>query len=114
MTNIPYEPAALAFAEALGRRDYPAAYALTSSDYRARTTVDRMRADFETMIPPDWGPIGPIEVGLTMEEWPEKEPSDLGWAYVSIGGEVYSEAVTVVVTLEGGEPRIRSVEWGRP
>jgi hypothetical protein len=43
-----------------------------------------------------------------------KEPSDVGWAYVSVGGDVYSEAVTVVVTLEEGELRVRTVEFGRP
>jgi hypothetical protein len=43
-----------------------------------------------------------------------KEPSDVGWAYVSVGGDVYSEAVTVVVTLEEGELRGRTVEFGRP
>jgi hypothetical protein len=49
-----------------------------------------------------------------MESWPGHESGDLGWAYVSIGGDVYSEAVTVVVALEDGESRIRSVEFGRP
>jgi hypothetical protein len=49
-----------------------------------------------------------------MEDWPGREPSDVGWAYVSVGGDEYSEAVTVVVTLEEGELRVRTVEFGRP
>jgi hypothetical protein len=49
-----------------------------------------------------------------MTSWPSKQPSDIGWAYVSIGGDVYSEAVTVVVTSEQGEAKIREVEFGRP
>jgi hypothetical protein len=49
-----------------------------------------------------------------MESWPGKEPSDVGWVYVGIGGDVYSEAVTVVVTLEDGELKVRTVEYGRP
>jgi hypothetical protein len=49
-----------------------------------------------------------------MTSWPDKQPADLGWAYVSIGGDVYSEAVTVVVTSEEGTPRVRAVEFGRP
>jgi hypothetical protein len=31
-----------------------------------------------------------------------------------MGGDMYSEAVTVVVTLDEGELRIRTVEFGRP
>jgi putative lipase involved disintegration of autophagic bodies len=58
--------------------------------------------------------VGPVEVGVTMETWPDKQPSDVGWAYVSIGGEVYSEAVIVVVALESDTLRIRTVEVGRP
>jgi hypothetical protein len=49
-----------------------------------------------------------------MEEWPGKKPADVGWAYVSVGGDVYSEAVTVVVTREGDLLKIRTVEFGRP
>jgi hypothetical protein len=33
---------------------------------------------------------------------------------VSIGGNTYSEAITVVVTSENGQQRIREVEFGRP
>jgi hypothetical protein len=46
--------------------------------------------------------------------WPGRESSDAGWAYVSVGGDVYSEAVTLVVTMEDGDLRIRTVEFGRP
>ena len=49
-----------------------------------------------------------------MTSWPAKQPSDVGWAYVGIGGELYSEAVIVVVTSENGEAKIREVEFGRP
>lgn len=37
-----------------------------------------------------------------------------GWVYVSIGGDVYSEAVTVVVTMDDESLRVRDVEFGRP
>ena len=57
---------------------------------------------------------GLLEVGQTMEAWPDKQPHDVGWAYVSIGGDVYSEAVTVVVARENGRLVIRQVEFGRP
>jgi hypothetical protein len=109
-----YKRVALAFVEALATRDYDVAYALTSRDYRDSTSLKALQAAFETIVPVDWKAVGPIEVGETMEDWPGKEPSDVGWAYVSVGGDVYSEAIVVIVTLEEGELRVRTVEFGRP
>jgi len=109
-----YKRVGLAFAKALATRDYDGAYALTSSAYRDSTSVTALQAAFESIVPVDWQTIGPIEVGETMDDWPGREPSDVGWAYLSVGGDVYSEAVTVVVTLENGELKVRTVEFGRP
>ena len=109
-----YRQVALEFARSLAAREYPKAYAMMSQGYRQNRTLDELRVGFEAIVPRDWGAIGPIEVSQTMTSWPAKQPSDVGWAYVSIGGEVYSEAVMVVVTSENGEARIREVEFGRP
>ena len=109
-----YRHIALEFTESLAAREYQKAYAMTTEQYRNRTTVEQLRSAFETIIPTDWGPMGPIEVGETMTSWPGKQSDDIGWAYVSIGGDVFSEAVIVVVTSEQGEARIREVEFGRP
>ena len=109
-----YRKTALEFAKSLAAREYPKAYAMTSQRYQQNNTVDQLRIGFETIVPIDWGTTDPIEVGQTMTNWPGKQPSDIGWAYVSIGGDVYSEAVTVVVTSEYGEAKIREVEFGRP
>ena len=109
-----YKRVGLAFAKALASRDYDVAYALTSRDPRNHTSLKALQAAFERIVPVDWKTVGPIEVGETMEHWPGKEPSDVGWAYVSVGGDVYSEAVTVVITLEEGDLRVRTVEFGRP
>jgi hypothetical protein len=109
-----YRHIALEFTQSLAAREYHKAYAMTSQQYRKGTTVEQLRIAFESIVPTDWGLFGPIEVGQTMTSWPGKQPSDIGWAYVSIGGDVYSEAVTVVVTLEQGEAKIREVEMGRP
>ncbi|MBI5780822.1 MAG: hypothetical protein HZA65_04030 [Rhodocyclales bacterium] len=109
-----YQQIALEFTKLLAAREYPKAYAMTSQEYRKRTTAEQLRTAFENIVPTDWGKIGPIEVGQTMASWPGKRPEDVGWAYVSIGGDVYSEAITVVVTSESGESKIREVEFGRP
>jgi hypothetical protein len=105
---------ALVFTKALATRNYAAAYALTSTTYRESTSPDAMRAAFEAIVPGDWKTVGPVEVIETMPDWPGREPSDAGWAYVSVGGEMYSEAVTVIVTVEADVPRVRTVEFGRP
>jgi hypothetical protein len=109
-----YKQVALTFTKALASRDYPSAYELTSRDYRNITSLEAMQAAFEAIVPVDWEAVGPVEVGETMEAWPGKEPSDVGWVYVSVGGDVYSEAVTVVITREGGELKVRTAEFGRP
>jgi hypothetical protein len=109
-----YKQVALAFTKALAARDYDAAYALTSRAYRDGTSQKAMADAFETIVPLDWESVDPVEVGHTMEDWPGRESSDAGWVYVSVGGDVYSEAVTVVVTREAGELRVRAVEFGRP
>ena len=109
-----YKHVALAFTKALADRDYDAAYALTSRTYRNGTTLKAMADAFEAIVPLDWQAVGPIEGGETMEDWPGREPPDAGWVYVSVGGDAYSEAVTVVVTREEGELRVRAVEFGRP
>ncbi|HNC91251.1 MAG TPA: hypothetical protein PL000_20160 [Anaerolineales bacterium] len=49
-----------------------------------------------------------------MEQWPDQRPNDVGWAYVAIDGEGFSEAVTVIVENERQTPAIRYIEWGRP
>ncbi len=109
-----YSSVGLTFATALAGRDYPTAYAMTSSDYQRNTTLDQMRTAFEAIIPTDWPTVGPVAVGHTMEIWPAKQPSDVGWVYISIGGDVYSEAVTVIVMEEADTLKVRTVEFGRP
>jgi hypothetical protein len=48
------------------------------------------------------------------EQVREARRGDIGWAYVSIEGDDFVEAVRVVVSALGGKPLIREVEWGRP
>jgi hypothetical protein len=109
-----YTGAALRFVTALTKRDFAAAYELTSTDYRSRVSLASMQAAFDAIVPEDFGPIASVEVGHTMEDWPDRRPSDAGWVYVSIAGAMYSEAVTVVVTSEQGSLKIREAEFGRP
>ena len=77
-------------------------------------SLEQLQQSFEAIVPDDWGEMGPIEVGETMTSWPGKQAADIAWVYVSIGGNVYSEAITVVVTSEDESLKIREIEFGRP
>ena len=51
---------------------------------------------------------------LWLDEWPAKEPDDVGMAYVGVQGDDIVEAVTVTVAKFDGELLVREIEWGRP
>jgi len=110
----PSEELVIEFTRALARRDYEAAFDMTSSGFESANSIENLRNGFEMIVPLDWGNIDPIEIGTTLDDWPEKRANDINWVYVVIGGDVYSEAVIVVVSEESEILRIRKVEWGRP
>jgi hypothetical protein len=112
--TIDYKQVALEFTKLLAAREYAKAYSLTAMEYRQKNTLEQLKENFERIVPVDFGPIGTIETGLTNSFFREKRPSDLAWVYVSIGGDVYSEALTVIVTLENEAAKIREIEFGRP
>ena len=92
------------FAKHLVAHDYAAANAMLV------TPAPDLQKQYETMVE-SIGKVTGTQVMNTMTAWPDKQPTDTGWAYVSINGELGSEAVTVVVTRD---KKIRTVEWGRP
>ncbi|MCU0735531.1 MAG: hypothetical protein MUF20_08395 [Methylotetracoccus sp.] len=97
---------ALNFARTLARGDYFAAHTMCSRQLRAYLDVAALREQFERMIPLDWGQVDPIELE-DHDEWP--------FVYVVLGGNVYSEAIfNKSFTVEDGQARIDSVEFGRP
>jgi len=51
---------------------------------------------------------------MAQDDMPNLQPGDFGWVYVAITGTEFNEAVTVVVTDDGGSVKIREIEWGRP
>ena len=113
----PEQQIALQFAYALAQRDYLLAYDLTTHDYRQQTSIQQMQHAFEHIIPNDWGPMELIEVeSETLEDWPAKQPSDVGWVYISLVGDVYpyGEGLFILISWESGKLGVRDVEFGRP
>lgn len=105
---------ALKFSKLMSLRNYADAYEMTSIKFKESFSATEMQASFEDMIPSDWGEISPIEVGETMMEWPAKESSDVAWVYMILGGDVYSEAFTLIITSEQNSIKIREIEFARP
>lgn len=105
---------ALKFSNLMSSQNYSDAYEMTSKKFKKSFSAKEMQSSFEYMIPNDWGEVSPIEVRETMTLWPAKESSDIAWVYVILGGEVYSEALTLIVTSEDDSLKIRDIEYGRP
>jgi hypothetical protein len=63
-----------------------------------------------------FGPIQGAEVmeKFIIEKWPDRQTGDLAVVYVALGGDNFSEAVTLMLAEYGQETLIRQLEWGRP
>jgi hypothetical protein len=105
---------AVRFAEALVRGDFEVAFSLLDARSRSEWPAPSLREAFVAMVEYFETAADTAELIETMTDWPDKQPDDVGWAYVAINGESQSEAVTVIVCDEDGGLRIRSIEWGRP
>ena len=105
---------AVSFAEHLILGRYNDAHALLTPHLQEEWPASSLESEFLTMTDYGNGPASRAELTVTMDTWPRREPGDIGWAYVSIAGEGFVEAVTVVVSDALGVPRVRELEWGRP
>jgi hypothetical protein len=105
------------FAERLARWDFVAADAMLTGPAQPRGGAEDLRTAYLRMTQrkDDGGEPDPVEVTV-MDTMPANDGNadDLGWVYVSISGENFNEAVIVIVTRVAGQPRIRSLAWGRP
>ena len=62
------------------------------------------------------GPFKDMQVmeEFILEDWPAKEEDDVASIYISLTGDGFCEAVSIIVTQEDGDLRVRDLEWGRP
>jgi hypothetical protein len=93
---------------------FESAREMLSTALQREWTADRLQSEYEQMIEYGSGAPDFLKVTHQMDAWPDKQPDDLGWVYVTIGGSDYMEAVTVIVAREGDRAVIRELEWGRP
>ena len=109
-----YQEVALAFGWHVIRKEWEAARELFTIDLRASTSAQDLEEQVREMIAYAEDELSQAEVITDMEVWPDKEEHDVGWAYVALSGDTFSEAATVIVKKEGDQLLIRSIEWGRP
>lgn len=112
-----YVETAVAFSSALSSGDWERAHAFLVPALQDELSPSRLRREYLRLFPDSTNgspTIVQFDEQFAMDDWPDKQPGDVGWAYVSLCGEHVIEALTVIVTDAGGALRIRSVEWGRP
>lgn len=102
------------FAKALVSNKFSEARSYLTSEAQKEYTQEVLASHYRNMVSYGSGPVAVDGHAEFMDSWPARQPQDIGWAYISISGSDFAEAVTVVVSDEGGSPRIREIEWGRP
>ena len=113
----PHAEIAIAFARALVDGDFARAASLLTPGLCREYTEEIMREKFNAMFR-NYAKGEPrsihFEEQFQLENWPAKQPGDIGWAYVGIDGDDFVEAVSVVISEVDGKNLIREIEWGRP
>lgn len=116
-TMRPFEEVAVNFASALVAGEYECARAWLAPDLRREYSAVELQNRLLEMFEPsaDESPAGILfDPAVSLEEWPTRQPGDVGWAYVGIMGKAFVEAVSVTISRIGGSEFIRDIEWGRP
>jgi len=104
------------FAQRVADADYAAAHNFLTKTAKQTYSPEGFQRSFERMTAYEPGPIRKVDIDpeFTLEDWPAKQPDDVAFVYVGLFGDDYVEAVSLTVSREDGELRIREVEWGRP
>jgi len=113
----PFEEVAVNFASALVAGEYERARTWLAPDLRRQYSAvelqNRLLEMFELSADES-----PAEILLdptgSLEEWPTRQPGDVGWAYVGITGKAFVEGLSITISRIGGSAFIRDIEWGRP
>ena len=110
-TTVPME-----FGRAIAKGDFVSAHRLLTKKAQECHSPEALKHAVEDMIAAGDGPIAQVDLveECILEQWPDKREGDVGYVYVALTGDGFCEAVTVTLTTEAGNVRIRELEWGRP
>jgi hypothetical protein len=104
--TTPHGKIALAFAKALASGDFDGAHRMLTPELAAELSPARLKAKYEHMVSYAGKTMATnVEIMNTLEDFPAKERTDVGWAYASIVGPhekggSWSEAVAVTWQTE--------------
>ena len=104
------------FGKLIAEEDYVGAHRLLTRAAQKVHSPAKLKKAVKTMTAYNPGPIREVEVmtDMLLYNWPDKEPGDLAWVYVSLVGDSFVEAVSLLLVEETDGTRIRQLEWGRP
>jgi hypothetical protein len=114
-SDAPQGAIGIEFALALVAGEFVHARECLSKELAAIYSAEALGAEFTAMIEYYGQPVTEVEVvevGVT-DEGPGKQPGDVGWAYVAMTGNAFTEVVVIVAADFDGQVRIRELEWGR-
>ncbi len=114
MSPTSHSELALQFAADLTRSDWVGAHRRLDVELAEQVQPTDLESAFDQMTSYGQGPWTVAGVDSTLDDWPTRRSADLGWAYVSLIGDGFVEAIAVVVTATPLGNRIREIEWGRP
>ncbi|MBD2490819.1 hypothetical protein [Aulosira sp. FACHB-615] len=111
--ETPYGQVALNFSLALLNHQYEKAHSYLGSAICDEWTPSLLKETYEGMV--DYFEISASAMSIdSVETHLPDNDSDSAMVYVSVIGEVNTEAVIVVVANESGNYLIQKLEWGRP
>jgi hypothetical protein len=111
---VDYKELATQFGSSLTKKDFALAHSMLCQLLQEKLSPESLKQEFESMISYGEGLLENVDVMEAFEDWPAKQQNDIGWAYVAITGQNFSEAVSLIISNENGQARVREIEWGRP
>ena len=112
LRDTPLGQFAQQFAQALADQDFIQAATYVAKNAQGQYSAEKLQQAYLSMI--DYGDsstVYDVEALEYLDEWPDKQSTDLAWIYVAIEGDGFGEAVAVIITQD---QKIRDIEWGRP
>lgn len=111
----PYAMMAEEFCRRLCEGHFKKAQAMLSPKLRDLFPLAKLRADWQQMTRSSQTEPMSLALEQHLLDWPDRNPDDIGWCYVSVTASEFSEAVTVVVSrMPDHSERITHLEFGRP
>ena len=113
--DLPHGIVGFNFANALVKGEFEAAHSFLSPELRLKYSPSALKREYDSMIE-YMQPVANVGVVVVNNRsMPGEQDMDAeGWAYVSIEGEGWSEAVVVTVRAFESEYLIAELIWGRP